>query len=206
MNNLFTERFSELLELHLWSYEQLAQKLGLKSKGTICKYAQGKIKNVNTSMVIKIANLYKVSPTWLIGLDDNKVCCSNMNKDYTIINAIDSNGNTLSDKIVTLKKSKSNNNYTAFKCNDISMSPIINPSDLLLIELNCKPKNGDLCLISKSGNFMIRKLTKDSNKFIFNAINPNFKSLSSSLDDNASNSVNIIGIVKKLERTNFQKN
>ena len=199
VSNLFAERFSELLEQHLWSYEQLAKKLGLKSKGTICKYAKGNIKNVNTSMAVKIANLYKVSPTWLIGLDDDKISNSNINGSYTFIPAINSDGITLSDGIIA----KSNDHYTVFKCNDTSMSPIINPTDLLLIELNTNPQHGDLCLISKSSNFMIRKFLKESDKVILDAINPNFSSFTHfkiqyDLDD-----IHIIGIVKKLERTNF---
>lgn len=203
MNNLFAERFSELLQQHLWSYEELAKKLGLKSKGTICKYAKGNIKNVNTSMVVKIANLYNVSPTWLIGLANDKTPSFKKNELYTFIPAIDSNGNSISNGIIALEKSESNNKYTAFKCEDTSMSPIINPCDLLLVELDCNPKNGDLCLISKSNNFMIRKFFKHSNKIILDSINPNFESLTYSSIQNALDNIDIIGIVRKLERTNF---
>ena len=46
-------------------------KLGLKSKGTISKYANGNI-DVSVSMIIKIAELFDVSPIWLLGFTNNK--------------------------------------------------------------------------------------------------------------------------------------
>jgi len=49
------------------NYEQVAEKLGIKSKGTISKYANGKTKKIELSMVNKIADLFDVSPIWLLG-------------------------------------------------------------------------------------------------------------------------------------------
>ena len=72
MNNLFAERFTELLKNYNGTYDELARELGLKSKSNISKYANGTIKNINIDMIIKIANFFKVSPIWLIGLTDNK--------------------------------------------------------------------------------------------------------------------------------------
>ena len=54
------------------NYEEIANNLGFKSKGTISKYANGKNKNVTISTVMKISNYFGVSPVWLIGLTDNR--------------------------------------------------------------------------------------------------------------------------------------
>lgn len=71
MDNYFPERFTLLLNNSNMSYEEVAHKLNIKSKGTISKYANGKTKKIQLSMVIKIANLFEVSPIWLLGFTDD---------------------------------------------------------------------------------------------------------------------------------------
>ena len=74
MDNLFPDRFTELLNESNMNYEEVANKLGFKSKGTVSKYANGKNKKVDISTVIQIADLFHVSPIWLIGLTDDRNC------------------------------------------------------------------------------------------------------------------------------------
>lgn len=72
MKYTFHERFSELINHSELTYEEIAQKLGLKSKGTISKYANGQIQNIGPVMIDRIATLFDVSPIWLLGYTDNK--------------------------------------------------------------------------------------------------------------------------------------
>lgn len=72
MKYTFHERFSELLNQSNFTYEEVAKKLGLKSKSTISKYASGRIQNIGPVMIDKIATLFDVSPIWLLGYTDNK--------------------------------------------------------------------------------------------------------------------------------------
>ena len=67
MDYLFPERFTFLLNNSNMTYEQIAKELGLKSKGTISKYASGKVKKIELSMLVKISELFDVSPIWLLG-------------------------------------------------------------------------------------------------------------------------------------------
>ena len=69
---IFHERFSELVSQSNLTYEEIAKELGLKSKGTISKYASGQIQNIGPMMIDKIATLFNVSPIWLLGYTDNK--------------------------------------------------------------------------------------------------------------------------------------
>ncbi|MCI8655800.1 MAG: helix-turn-helix transcriptional regulator [Clostridia bacterium] len=71
MNHCFPQRFSQLLKNSSMTYEEVANALNLKSKGTISKYANGKNKKVDLETVIKISELFNVSPVWLIGLTDD---------------------------------------------------------------------------------------------------------------------------------------
>lgn len=71
MDNFFPERFTILLRHSKMSYEEVAHKLNLKSKSTISKYANGKTKKIQISMVVKIAELFGVSPIWLLGFTED---------------------------------------------------------------------------------------------------------------------------------------
>ena len=53
------------------TYDEVAKALNIKSKGTISKYANGNHKKVDLEMVIKVSELFDVSPIWLIGLTDD---------------------------------------------------------------------------------------------------------------------------------------
>lgn len=71
MNQFFPQRFSQLLKNSNMTYDDVARALNIKSKGTISKYANGRNKKVDLETVMKIADLFHVSPIWLIGLTDN---------------------------------------------------------------------------------------------------------------------------------------
>lgn len=71
-NYLFPERFQKLLDENKITYEEIIKKLGIKSKGTISKYASGAIKNVSITTICKIAEIFNVSPVWLIGWSDDR--------------------------------------------------------------------------------------------------------------------------------------
>lgn len=72
MKYLFPERFQELLNENDITYDEIIKKLNLRSRGTISKYASGAIKNVSITTICKIADLFDVSPVWLIGWTDDK--------------------------------------------------------------------------------------------------------------------------------------
>ena len=70
----FTQRFTELLNEYKstnGTYEQLAKELGIKSKSNITKYSNGSI-IVNLTMFAKICDFFKVSPIWLLGLENDR--------------------------------------------------------------------------------------------------------------------------------------
>lgn len=71
MNQFFPQRFSQLLKNSNMTYDEVANALNIKSKGTISKYANGKNKKVDLETVMKISELFNVSPIWLIVLTDN---------------------------------------------------------------------------------------------------------------------------------------
>ena len=72
MDELFAKRLAELIKESNITYDELAKQLGFKSKGTISKYANGKIIKIGPSGIYKIATFFNVSPSWLAGFTDDK--------------------------------------------------------------------------------------------------------------------------------------
>ena len=78
---LFIKRFSELINSKNYTLEEIGNAIGIKSKSTISKYLSGNIKNIKRSHIVKIANLFNVSASWLAGFSDNKYQNSSENID-----------------------------------------------------------------------------------------------------------------------------
>lgn len=64
------ERIRDIRRKRGLTQEQLAEKLGVK-KQTIFKYENGVIANIPPDRILAIANLLSVSPSYLMGWDDN---------------------------------------------------------------------------------------------------------------------------------------
>ena len=52
------------------SMEELGAKLGV-SRQTICKWENGKVNHIDRDHIAKMAQLFNVSPSWLMGFDDS---------------------------------------------------------------------------------------------------------------------------------------
>lgn len=51
------------------SMEELGAKLGV-SRQTICKWENGKVNHIDRDHIAKMAQIFNVSPSWLMGFDD----------------------------------------------------------------------------------------------------------------------------------------
>ena len=65
------ERIRELLEISGDNQAEMSRKVGL-SKTTIGRYVNG-VQEPNQKAIVKIANTYRVSPSWLLGYDTDMV-------------------------------------------------------------------------------------------------------------------------------------
>lgn len=72
LEKLFAIRLTTLIEESDMNLNEIAHKLGFQSKSTISKYANGKNKKVSITTVAKVANLFGVSPIWLMGYTDDR--------------------------------------------------------------------------------------------------------------------------------------
>lgn len=72
MDKIFREKLKELIKDSGSTYDEIKDRFGIKSKGTLTKYCNGQIKNIPLGMVDKTARVFNVSPAWLLGCSDDK--------------------------------------------------------------------------------------------------------------------------------------
>lgn len=72
MENIFPERLTKCIQESNLSYEQIIEKVGWKSKSTLSKYANGKVKNPDLSKIVVLAHVFGVAPAWLAGFSEEK--------------------------------------------------------------------------------------------------------------------------------------
>lgn len=65
------DRIKELRILNGWSQEELGERLGLK-RAAINKYETGSVENIKRSTIQKMADIFGVSPAYLLAFDDEE--------------------------------------------------------------------------------------------------------------------------------------
>lgn len=206
---IFAERFTELIKNSNLTLDEIAKQIGLKSKGTISKYASGNIKNIKLSLIIKIANLFNVSPIWLYGLSDEKFVKSdeaeNNSTKIPLIDNIHDFNNILSEKNIigyeNISKNLSDKNtFFALKVKDNSMADAILKDDIIIVEKQGNYENGDIVVIKENNNVIIRKIKNTDTGILLCAFNNKYENLSFSFDEIKTIPIQIIGAVRELRR------
>lgn len=62
-------RIKELRKAQGWTQAELAEKLGLKDSA-IAKYEKGRVENMKRDMIARMADLFGVSPVYLMCMED----------------------------------------------------------------------------------------------------------------------------------------
>lgn len=72
LDEIFIKRLESLIKESNYTYDEIAESLGFKSKSTIFKYANGQITKIGPTGIRKLANFFEVSPSWLAGFSNKK--------------------------------------------------------------------------------------------------------------------------------------
>lgn len=67
-SNETSKRLKELRLQHGYTMESLGEKIGVV-KSTIAKWENGYVDNIKRDMIVKLAELYNVSPIYIMGYD-----------------------------------------------------------------------------------------------------------------------------------------
>ena len=191
---IFSERFKELISNSNLSYIEIAEGLGFKSKGTISKYASGKTKNIDINVLIKIAEYFKVSPVWLIGITDDKYY----------------NPEKADPKTKKLKEISGNTEteieYIEENLTEKTMYPILIKNDIAIIKKQKHFENGDLVAINiDKKKSIIRKVWESKETITFQTISPDYEPIILTNEEMRTMPIEIIGVVEQMKR-NFRCN
>ena len=209
---IFSERFSELVENGNYTLEQIGEHIGIKSKSTISKYLSGDIKNVKSSIISNIANLFNVSPAWLAGLSDEKYRETKLDKlgnpvvSIPLLGVVKAGYDYLAQEnwigSVDIDKNIANSGkYFALKVHGDSMSPVLIENDIVLIKKQNDFENGDIVVAIINGDeATIKKGKKSDSSILLQPLNSAYEPLVFTYDEVKSVPVTIVGFVKQLKR------
>ena len=210
--NIFSERFKELINNNSLSYEEIAEGLGFKSKGTISKYVTGRTKNIDISTIMKIAEYFKVSPAWLIGITNDKYYNLEKSDPKTkklkeILENTEAEIEYIEENSVEKtvnKKQKEQNEYITAKILENTMYPILIKNDIAIIKKQKHFENGDLVAINiNEKKSIIRKVWESKENITFQTISPDFEPIMLTNEEMRTMPIEIIGVVKQMKR-NFK--
>lgn len=168
------ERIKQLRIANGLTQEELGKYLGVQ-KSAIRKYEKGSVQNIKRSSIEKMSNLFKVSPSYLMCLEDETKI---KNKTFATIPLLSDFQNNLdtSKKNFYLKDVVINDKLPqdtfALQIHDSSMSPLLDINDIAIITENFTFENGQICLISTNDIIMIRKILKFDDYYELQAFNP----------------------------------
>ena len=136
------------------SQEQLANKIGYKSRSTINKIELG-INDVNQSTLVKFANALNTSVANLLGWDGNVESVSLDDKmSIPVLGRVAAgyNKQAQQDKIGELQIDKKNGDYIGLVIRGDSMEPTMHENDIVIVQMDCEYKTGDYVIAVNNGN------------------------------------------------------
>ena len=170
------ERIKQLRIANGLTQEELGKYIGVQ-KAAIRKYEKGEVKNMKRTSIQILSNLFKVSPSYLMCIDEKNSSSLN-NKEYFSIPLISEYNENLETSIkksfvkeITLTDSLPQNTF-ALQINDNSMLPLLGIGDIDIITETFDFESGQTCLILNNDIIMIRKVTKIDNEYELQAMNP----------------------------------
>lgn len=170
------ERIKQLRIANGLTQEELGKYIGVQ-KAAIRKYEKGEVKNMKRTSIQILSNLFKVSPSYLMCIDEKNSSSLN-HKEYFSIPLISEYNENLETSIkksfvkeITLTDSLPQNTF-ALQINDNSMLPLLGIGDIAIITETFDFESGQTCLILNNDIIMIRKVTKIDNEYELQAMNP----------------------------------
>ena len=168
-----------------FTQQEIADKLGV-TKQTLHKYENGIITNIPSDKIEELANIFDISPAYLMGWDKEKEDkveiigqIRTMNPYKYIPDPISAgspeniDGQNYEDIYIpenVMGKYANNHNVIIMRVNGSSMNKII-PHDSLIGILKdypaCDLKNGDIVVFNDNHNYSVKRFFKTDNSIIF---------------------------------------
>lgn len=170
------ERIRQLRIANGLTQEELGKYIGVQ-KSAIRKYEKGEVKNMKRTSIQTLSNLFKVSPSYLMCLEEEE---NISNKESTTTNIPLLSDYTdhleMSIKKYFIKNISINESLPpktfALQINDNSMLPLLGIGDIAIITEEFNFESGQTCLILTNNIVMIRKVIKTEDFYELQAMNP----------------------------------
>ena len=173
------------------------------SKQTLYKYEQGIITNIPSDKIEEIANVLGLSPSYLMGWEEDIENSENVVKIPVLGEVIAgipmfAVENILDYEEIPSEMAKSGE-YFALKIKGDSMSPRILEGDVVIVRKQDDAESGDIVIVLVNGDSATcKKLAKGSGSISLISFNPSYNLMSFSKKEISEKPVKIIGKVVEL--------
>lgn len=170
------ERIRQLRIANGLTQEELGKYIGVQ-KSAIRKYEKGEVKNMKRTSIQTLSNLFKVSPSYLMCLEEEENILNKKSTTTTIPLLSDYTDHLeISIKKYFIKNISINESLPpktfALQINDNSMLPLLGIGDIAIITEEFNFESGQTCLLLTNNIVMIRKIIKTEDFYELQAMNP----------------------------------
>lgn len=170
------ERIRQLRIANGLTQEELGKYIGVQ-KSAIRKYEKGEVKNMKRTSIQTLSNLFKVSPSYLMCLEEEENLLNKKSTTTTIPLLSDYTDHLeISIKKYFIKNISINESLPpktfALQINDNSMLPLLGIGDIAIITEEFNFESGQTCLLLTNNIVMIRKVIKTEDFYELQAMNP----------------------------------
>lgn len=207
----FAERLLQLVKEHNTNINDLANKIGIKSKSTIYRYMNAEMAPKLTTIKY-LAEIYDVNPVWLMGYDVPKKSIPLKKIDkikIPVLGKVKAGYDYLAQENIIGYESIDNvpdpENYYALQVTGDSMEPLFSDGDIAIVHKQDDFENGDYCVVLINGNeATVKRVYKGNTGIELKAVNPYYPPKIFTKEEIRDLPVKVIGVVEKSIR-NFKK-
>lgn len=196
------KRIKELREKYEMTQEQLAQKLET-TKQTIFKYENGIVTNIPSDKIEKMASIFRVSPSYILGWDDTIMDKPNRIKVYGSVPAgipIEAIEDVIDWEDIPQNWIDHGDKYIGLKVKGDSMYPKYIDGDTVIVKLQPDCESGQDAIVYVNGyDATLKRVIKQQDGIMLQPINPEFEPKKYDYNDEV-NPVSIVGIVVEIRR------
>lgn len=203
------ERIKQLRQQKGLTQEQLGKHIGVK-KAAIAKYEKGNVKNMKRSTIEILSNLFNVSPSYLMCLDEPKFDnFGNPVVSIPLLGEVRAGYNYLAEEnwqgIIDIKKELAETgNFFALKIKGDSMVETLWEGDIVAVKKQDYAENNEIVVAIINGDEATVKTYKEiPGGIILQPLNRKYDDLIFTEEQIKKTPVKIVGIVKQLIERNF---
>ena len=169
---------------HGMTQEELGEKVGVK-KSAIYKYENGIVVNLKRSTIEKLAKVLEVSPSWLIGIEDDTGSIPPSFQPIPELSTVPVVGRIacgtpiLAEQNIECEVCVPSRWRASFAlvCKGNSMEPKIHDGDLVAIRKQPEVENGEVAAVRIGEEATLKRVFRHENMLELRAENPSFPSI-----------------------------